>query len=194
MRNGSSSSLCRDRSLCFSVFFFLSLLRLFFYFWTMMVVSGWLGGTVEAMVAAMRTAAGGSSSPLFLCWFRLFLFFHSPCTLKIPRFVPLFHTKNYPLFLSFSLPKNPPWLCRLLLSFSKILPPSLLVPPLVFISRGGEDYLTPVMVQGKVGDGSCWQGMVSVSFFFHNACRVWLCGYGSCGFFGQVGWRERGEE
>jgi hypothetical protein len=24
---------------------------------------------------------------------------------------------------------------------------------------------------------------VSVTFFFHNACRVWLCGYGSCEFF-----------
>ena len=71
------------------------------------------------------------------------------------------------------------------LSFSKNRPPFLLVPPLVFISRGGEDHLTPAMAQGKVGDGSCWQGMVSVSFFFHNACRVWLFGYGSCGFFGK---------
>jgi len=75
------------------------------------------------------------------------------------------------------LPKFPPW---------------LLVPPLVFISRGGEDHLTPAMAQGKVGDGSCWQGMVSVSFFFHNACRVWLCGYGSCGIFGQGVEREKG--
>jgi len=43
MRNASSSSLCRDHSLCFSVFFFLSLLHLFFYFWTMMVLSGVTG-------------------------------------------------------------------------------------------------------------------------------------------------------
>jgi hypothetical protein len=36
--------------------------------------------------------------PLFLCWFRFFfLFFHSPSTLKIPRFVPLFLTKIPPL-------------------------------------------------------------------------------------------------
>ena len=47
----------------------------------------------------------------------------------------------------------------------KFCPLYLLVPPLVFISRGGEGHLTPVMAQGKVGDGSCWQGMVSC---FHH--------------------------
>jgi hypothetical protein len=41
----------------------------------------------------------------------------------------------------------------------------LLVPPLVFISREGEDHLTPAMKQGKVGDGSCWQGMVAEAWF-----------------------------
>jgi len=92
-----------------------------------------------------------------------------------PRFVPLFPKNRSPSSLIF-------------LSAPQIVPPWLLVPPLVFISRGGEDHLTTAMAQGKVGDGSCWQGMVSVSFFFHNACRVWLCGYGSCGIFGQVGW------
>jgi len=34
-----SSSPCRGASLCFSVFFFLSLFCLFFYFWTLMVLS-----------------------------------------------------------------------------------------------------------------------------------------------------------
>jgi len=45
-------------------------------------------------------------------------------------------------------------------------PPLVLVPPLVFISRGGEGHLTPALAQGKVGDGSCWQGMVSC--FLHH--------------------------
>ena len=77
------------------------------------------------MVAVMRTTVGGSSSPLFYFsigfgfGFFFFLFFHSPSTLKIPRFVPLFLTKNHP---------------------------PLLVPHLVFISRGGgKDHLTPTM-------------------------------------------------
>jgi len=39
----SSSSPCRGASLCFSVFLFLSLLCLFFYFWTLMVLSGVTG-------------------------------------------------------------------------------------------------------------------------------------------------------
>jgi len=70
-----------------------------------------------------------------------------------------------PFFLLF-FPSFPP----LNLSFAspspKFCPPYLLVPPLVFISRGGEGHLTPVMAQGKVGDGSCWQGMVSC--FLHH--------------------------
>ncbi|KAJ6949735.1 hypothetical protein NC651_003649 [Populus alba x Populus x berolinensis] len=49
----------------------------------------------------------GSSSPLFLCWFQPFLFFHSPCTLKIPQLVPLFHTKK-PLVLIFLSAQKPP--------------------------------------------------------------------------------------
>jgi hypothetical protein len=63
-----------------------------------------------------------------------------------------------------------------------------LVPPLVFISRGGEDHLTPAMAQGKVGDGSYWQGMVSC--FLHHGGMVCV-GMGSAGFLGQVGWKER---
>jgi len=57
----------------------------------------------------------------------------------------------------------------------------LLVPPLVFISRGGEDHLTPAMAQGKVGDGSCWQGMFP-SYF----SSIMLAGYGCVGM-GHVG-------
>jgi len=92
------------------------------------------------------------------------------------------------LLCSFSL-FSPPQIFRLLLSFSKIFAtPILLVPPLVFISRGGEDHLTPAMTQGKVGDGSCWQGMVSC--FLHHGGMVCV-GMGSAGFLGQVGWKER---
>jgi hypothetical protein len=98
--------------------------------------------------------------------FGFFMFFHSPYTLKIPRFVPLFHTKTSPLFLSFSLPKTPPESVICFSSSPKFCHHSLLVPPLVFISRGGEGHFTPTMAQGKVDDVSFWQGMVS--YFLHH--------------------------
>jgi len=159
----------------------------------------WLGGTMEALVEVQRW--------LFSSLFCLALSLSSVSQKTIPRLVSLsllflfssssFSSPFLPRFCSLlpsALQKiSPPSSClplsiRLPFSLSpKFCPPWLLVPPLVFISRGGEDHLTTAMAQGKVGDGSCWQGMVSVSFFFHNACRVWLCGYGSCGIFGQVG-------
>jgi hypothetical protein len=108
MRNGSSSSLCRDRSLYFSVFFFLSLLRLFFYFWTMMVVSG---------VTGRNSGGDGGGYADRSRWF-----FLSSVSLLVSTFSVLslsLHPQNssvrsslshqkFPLFLSFSLPKNPP--------------------------------------------------------------------------------------
>jgi len=132
------------------------------------------------------------SSPL-LCFsfgFGFFLFFHSPYTLKIPRFVRLFHTKNSPLFLSFSLPKIPPEYVVCFSPSPKFPPPCFLFFPPVFIGsrRRGSPY--PVQVQGMVAwDGSCaavaghglplpsswWQGM-----------RVWVVSVS-----GQVGWKER---
>jgi len=128
---------------------------------------GWLGGMVEAMVVAMRTAAGGSSSPLLssvsLLVSAFFLFFHSPYTLKIPRFVRLFHTKNSPLFLSFSLPKNPPWICRLLLSFSKILPPLFSVLPPCIYRQPGERFTIPCPSAGHGG----------VGWLLCSRCRAW---------------------
>jgi hypothetical protein len=66
---------------------------LFFYFGRWWCCQGWLGGTVEAMVEAMRTTAGDSSSPL-LCSVSLFSVF-----------------KCSPSFL-FSKP-SPPLLCFL---------------------------------------------------------------------------------
>jgi hypothetical protein len=54
---------------------------------------------------------------------------------------------------------------KIYLWFPQNSSPKLLVPALVFISREGEDHLTPAMTQGKVGDGSCWQGMVAEAWF-----------------------------
>jgi len=67
-----------------------------------------------------------------------FLFFRPPSpSPKFPRFVPLFPTKNSPLFLSFSLPKNPPPLFGSVLS-------------LVFIGSRGRGSPYPVQAQGMV--------------------------------------------
>jgi len=69
----------------------------------------------------------------------------------------------------------------------------LLIPPLVFISRGGEDHLTPAMAQGKVGDGSCWQGMVSVSFSSIMLAGYGCVGMGHAGFLGKWGGEREGK-
>jgi hypothetical protein len=72
----------------------------------------------------------------FSVGFGFFLFFHSLYILKIPRFVPLFHTKNSPLFLSFSLPKTPPESVICLSPSPKFLSPwfpFFLFLPLLFV-------------------------------------------------------------
>jgi len=102
---------------------------------------------VEAMVAALRTAAGGSSSPLFLCWFQLFLFFHSPCTLKIPRFVPLFTPKIPPCSYLSLCPKTPP---DSIVCFSLSPKFSPFVFCSVFIGNLGRGSPYPVQAQGMV--------------------------------------------
>jgi len=95
-----SSPPCRGASLCFSVFFFLSLLCLFFYFWTMMVLSGVTGrnGGGDGGSYADRSRWFFLSSPLFLCWFRLFF---SVLSLSL-------HPQNSPVRSSFSHQKFPP--------------------------------------------------------------------------------------
>jgi len=135
-------------------------LFLLLFFFMMMLLSGLTGrnGGGHGGSYADSSQWFFFSSPLFLCWFFFFV-----------------------LSLSFH-PQNPP-ICSSL-SHQISTPLSLLVPPLVFISRGGEDHLTPTMVQGKVGDGSCWQGMMVEAWvsWFSSSWQHRLIGMG----FGRV--------
>jgi len=47
------------------------------------------------------------------------------------------------------------------------------------------------MAQGKVGDGSCWQGMFPSYFSSIMLAGYGCVGMGHVGFFGQVRRRER---
>jgi len=147
MKNGSSSFLCRDRNLYFSVFFFLSLLRLFFYFWTIMVLSG-----------VTRRNGGGDgggfadrSRWFFLSSVSLLVSAFSVFSLSLhPQNSPVrssLHTKNSPLFLSFSLPKNPP---DSIVCFSLSPKFSPFVFCSVFIGNLGRGSPYPVQAQGMV--------------------------------------------
>jgi len=153
---------CRGTSLCFSVFFFLSLLCLFFYLWTMMVLSRVTGRN-----------GGGDGGNYADCsrWF----FLLSSISLLVSAFFysfTLFTSSKFPGSFLFFTPKIPPCsylsLCPKLplnLSFAYLLlqnfcPPGFLFSfssPFflsssfsVFIAAGREGHLTTTIAQGKV--------------------------------------------
>jgi len=146
------------------------------------------GGRRETRERAMSYC----SSPLFFCF--SILSFYSLSSSSLPLFVRLTCFQND---ICSSLKQSPASFSLfgslLQVCFSKFLPPSgfliflFPLPPsssarsFVFIGSWGE-------VRHTMFKCRAW---VSVSFFFHNACTIWLCGYESCGFFGQVGWRDR---
>ena len=116
-----SSPLCRGASLCFSVFFFLSLLCLFFYFWTMMVLSRVTGrnGGGDGGSYADRSRWFFLSSPL-LCFSVGFGFFSVLSLSLHPQNSPVrssfSHQKFAPVLIFLSAQKSP-----LNLSFASLL-------------------------------------------------------------------------
>ena len=133
-----------------SVLLLLSLLLLF------LMVAAIVGGAMVVLFCD-GSSVGGGWEERWRRWWRCndgssppssVLPFHSPFSLLF--LFLLFCPSSSPLKQTL-----PTIFCSPLL-LQNFAPPHLLVPPLVFISRGGKGHLTPAMTQGKVGDERCW--------------------------------------